>query len=245
MKIDRKKFFDGIRDSIHRGSMTQEQVASYDAIFDAAEAYPVVDVRHLAYIFATTRGEVGSGMQPVREIGKGKGRPYGKPDPKSGQTYYGRGFVQLTWADNYRSLGKRIGVDLYNNPDLALDRTIAARVLVIGMMEGLFTGKRLSDYIVKTMTNFEDARRIINGTDRAAEFATIARKYHTALAAAMLAGSPDPTPAPAPQPAPAPEPEPPQTEAPKPKVTAVQVIIGLVAAAITFVFGWIFAGGSN
>jgi hypothetical protein len=35
-------------------------------------------------------------MQPIEEYGKGRGMPYGKPDPTTGQVYYGRGFVQLT-----------------------------------------------------------------------------------------------------------------------------------------------------
>ena len=100
MKIDRSKFFDGIRGTIHHGHLSQEQVESYDAILDAAEAYPITDIRQVAYILATARGEVGIGMQPVREIGKGKGRPYGKPE-SNGLTYYGRGFVQLTWGRNY------------------------------------------------------------------------------------------------------------------------------------------------
>jgi len=35
-------------------------------------------------------------MQPIEEYGKGKGMKYGSPDPETGQTYYGRGFVQTT-----------------------------------------------------------------------------------------------------------------------------------------------------
>ena len=128
MRIDRAKFFAEIRNSMHKGHLSPEQVASYEAILDAAEGRGVSDPRHLSYILATTRGEVGSDMQPVREIGRGKGKKYGVPDPVTREIYYGRGFTQLTWADNYRKMGKRLGIDLYRNPDLALDRKVAAQI---------------------------------------------------------------------------------------------------------------------
>lgn len=187
-------------------------------------------------------------MQPVREIGQGRGKRYGLPDPVTRKIYYGRGFVQLTWAENYRNMGKRLGVDLYRNPDLALDRKIAARILIVGMIEGIFTGKKLSDYLNDRTTDYGNARRIINLLDRAAEFADFAELYERAIRAALIREDKGevkeasgtvkitkPNPSPAPAPAPAPE--------AKPRVSAAQVIIGVVAAALAAIFGWVFAGG--
>ena len=37
-----------------------------------------------------------------------------------GYRYRGRGFVQLTGKENYQVIGKRLGLDLVNNPDLIL-----------------------------------------------------------------------------------------------------------------------------
>jgi len=46
-----------------------------------------------------------------------------------GVRYHGRGFIQLTGRANYRGYGHKLGVPLEQNPDLALDAKIAARVL--------------------------------------------------------------------------------------------------------------------
>jgi len=47
-----------------------------------------------------------------------------------GYRYRGRGFIQLTGKDNYKSFGNLVGMDLVNNPDLASDPMTAARIAV-------------------------------------------------------------------------------------------------------------------
>ena len=51
------------------------------------------------------------------------------------QTYYGRGYVQLTWKSNYISMGYSLGMgnDLANNPSLALDPGTAYRIMSFGI----------------------------------------------------------------------------------------------------------------
>ncbi|MVM40675.1 hypothetical protein GO730_28330 [Spirosoma sp. HMF3257] len=86
--------------------------------------------------------------------------------------YDGRGYVQLTYHDNYKKMGPFIEGDLVANPDLALDPKNAAKILVIGMKNGLFTGKSLSKYDRKNGSfNSREARRIINGVDKQDKFA--------------------------------------------------------------------------
>jgi putative chitinase len=247
MRLNRATFYSAIREGIHKGSLTPKQVFSYEAILDAAEEAGVSDPRHLAYALATTRGEVGSAMQPVPEIGRGKGKQYGSPDPVTGEVYYGRGFVQLTWAGNYKSMGKRLGLDLYRNPDLALDAKTAARILIVGMVEGIFTGKTLSDYLNDRTTDYRNARRIINRLDRADAFARFAELYEQAIRAALVKEKgafkeaaeavgivkPDPV-----HPS-APASVPPE----RPRMGAAQLVIGAAAAALAAVFAWVFAGG--
>jgi hypothetical protein len=148
-----------------------------------------VPVSWLAYVLATTYHETATTLKPIEEYGKGAGRPYGEPDPETGQIYDGRGYVQLTWKENYqkaqdvvidfRSMKK--DVSLVMQPDLAMTPWVAAQVAINGMSQGWFTGKGLGDYLTDTSTDYVNARRIINGTDKAQTIAAYATEVQTAL----------------------------------------------------------------
>lgn len=45
-----------------------------------------------------------------------------------GYKYRGRGYTHLTGRDNYAAAGKELGLDLVNNPDMAADPAIAAKI---------------------------------------------------------------------------------------------------------------------
>ncbi len=141
----------------------------------------VTDLRRAAYMLATVRHETAFTWQPVREFGLGDSRPYGVPDSEHGEAYYGRGYVQLTWKENYERAGRALGRDFVGNPDKTLDPETAYQILSRGMHEGWFTGKALDDYISGTKTDYVNARRIVNGTDKAEEIASEARKFETLL----------------------------------------------------------------
>jgi hypothetical protein len=167
--FDRDIFFDSVRDSLFSGGMTQGQVDGMSAILSAWELDPPSgDRRWLAYCLATTYHETSQEMQPIEEYGKGAGMDYGKPDPETDQTYYGRGFVQLTWRDNYRKATAEL--DLAGDDDLewhasrALDLQIASDVMFEGMVEGWFRPpNKLSTYFNETVDDPFTAREIING----------------------------------------------------------------------------------
>ncbi len=148
-----------------------------------------IPVSWLAYVLATTYHETAFTMQPIEEYGKGVGHSYGEPDPETGQTYYGRGYVQLTWRDNYEKAQDVVvnlntlanDVPLVQQPDLALAPWVAAQVAINGMANGWFTGKKLADYLTDTQTDYVNARRIINGTDKAQTIAAYAEDAEAAL----------------------------------------------------------------
>lgn len=154
-----------------------------DLIISACCAFGITDIRQIAYVLATAWHETAGTMEPIEEYGKGKGKKYGTFTDIDGTKYenlpflyYGRGFVQLTWLTNYIKARKILGIDFVNKPQLALDPNNAAKIIVIGMRDGWFTGKRLSSYITNTSCNYLNARRIINGTDKAqliADYATL------------------------------------------------------------------------
>ncbi|MEA2834096.1 MAG: hypothetical protein QOG66_2298 [Methylobacteriaceae bacterium] len=181
--INRDFFFDQVRNSLFGGHMQNRQVAGMTAILDYWEdKLTSDDDRWLAYALATTFHETAFTMQPIEEIGHGRGRPYGEPDPETGQTYYGRGFVQLTWKNNYQKLGTMLGgVDLVHHPEMALQLDIATRILFAGMISGVFTGKKLGDFFNPQTDDWLDARTIINGHDRAGQIAQYGHKFYAAI----------------------------------------------------------------
>lgn len=175
--INRPYFFASVRASLFGGRLRQGQVDGCEQLL----GYPCADDRRRAYILATAFHETGRRMQPVREVGRGKGKLYGLPDPETGETYYGRGLVQITWKRNYDKMGEHLGVDLVHAPDKALELAIAVPSLYDGMHLGMFTGKSLGQYITPTKTDFVNARRVVNGLDRARIIARYAEQFHAAI----------------------------------------------------------------
>lgn len=180
--INRKFFFDHVRIHLFGGSLKKAQVNGMTRILDEWErAHRNKDDRWLAYMLATTHHETDRTMQPIEEYGKGRGREYGKPDPVSGQAYYGRGFVQLTWKTNYEKMKRKLGMNLVDKPELALELNAATRIMFRGMMDGDFTGKKLFDYFSPAREDWVRARKIINGMDRANLVAEHAKNYYAAI----------------------------------------------------------------
>jgi len=174
--FERKTYFDTVRDSLFAGKMSQQQVDGQEFILDTWEdTRPDQDVRWLAYELATTIHETASTMWPIEEYGKGKGMPYGIPDPVTKETYYGRGFVQLTWKENYLKMTPIVDpqfpsqpIDLNKTAGQALEPHIAAAIMFEGMERGTF---RRDDKGPQTLARYFDAdtndafgaREIING----------------------------------------------------------------------------------
>lgn len=175
---------------------TDSQREGVGRIIDTCLMHGIGSKYHASYILATAYHETGGRMQPVREgfattnegAIKAVTRLYEQGRirvnyalPINGHSYYGRGLIQITWLENYDRVGKMLGVDLVNNPDLALDPQVSADILVKGMAGGWFTGRKLSDYDREDGYDYYGARRIVNGVDRAQHIAELAEFFENGI----------------------------------------------------------------
>jgi putative chitinase len=172
MPLDRGVYFECVRKDPFGGHMEQQQVDGQAMILDTFEKsrFASWDRRWVGYALATTMHETASTMWPIEEYGKGAGMAYGVPDAETGQTYYGRGFVQLTWRDNYARADKELRLGHEGSPlscewnaKNALNPMIAAATMFKGMQEGWFRGDALEDFFNSTDDDPYSAREIING----------------------------------------------------------------------------------
>jgi Putative peptidoglycan binding domain len=138
------------------------------------------DRGQLAYVFATAQHEShwGRFMHELSDGTQYEGRlDLGNTQPGDGPRFKGRGFVQITGRRNYRDWSKRLGIDLVGNPGKTAQPEIAAKIISRGMRDGTFTSLSLGDFIAGSRRDFFQARRIINGLDRARDIEEIALEY--------------------------------------------------------------------
>lgn len=160
-------------------TLNQSQVDHIELILNYWLKSKHTDLRWLAYMLATVYHETATTFKPIEEFGKGKNKKYGKKIKMNGKPYispnkiyFGRGLVQLTWYENYELMGRLLNIDLLNNPELALDKSISIEILFEGMTKsysnlGDFTGKSLEMYFNNKIEDPINARKIINGLDKA------------------------------------------------------------------------------
>lgn len=168
--------FDILRKSF--GKITQSHVDNINLIVKTAEANKL-DYNQTAYCLATAWHETNHTMLPVieaywlSEAWRKKNLRY--------YPYYGRGYVQLTWRENYKKAGDILGFDFVRNPHWVQIPKYSAAILVVGSRDAWFTKYRLSDFINRSKKDYVGARRIINGTDEARLIASYAVIFEKAL----------------------------------------------------------------
>lgn len=179
---DAQAFFKAVREKF--GALDQSQVDGFNALLQAmgTASWPSAWV---AYGLATAWHETNHTMEPVREA-YWLDEDWRRRNLTKYYPWYGRGYVQLTWEKNYRYADEKLGLGgaLITDRELAMRPDIAAKILVSGMESGWFTTKKLSDFLGDgTIANYGQARRIINGQDKAADIARQAQDFEAALQA--------------------------------------------------------------
>ena len=166
-----------------------------------AEGVGYFSIAQWAYVFATVWHETAGTMAPVREAYRQSEEwrrlnlPY--------WPHYGRGYVQITHKDNYERMAAVVKRDLkivIQHRDDFMQPRVAFYVLVYGFKHGSYTGKAIDDYIPNNTAKseryhyesiaqgikptetllykyYKDARRCINGTDRADRIAWLALEF--------------------------------------------------------------------
>ena len=80
-----------------------------------------------------------------------------------------------------KKASEKLKHDFLNNPDDVMQIEHATNILLLGMKDGWFTGRKLSDYINQSKKDYLNARRIINGMDKASLIAGYAETFEKAL----------------------------------------------------------------
>lgn len=186
MRFDRATFWSRYREEY--GRVDQETVDAIEFLlksFETDERWTLIPT--IAYAFATIKHETAHTFRPITEYGgvryfdkydTGKlARKLGNSPEKDGDgyKYRGRGYVQLTGKSNYAKYG------IASKPEQALDPQKAFEIMTDGMHTGAYTGKKLSDYFTARKADYINARRIINGTDKAAVIAKYAKQFESIL----------------------------------------------------------------
>ena len=195
------KFFNEINNTLFKGTLTNKQKEGINYKLKAFDKHDITDDRWRAYMLATSFHETARTMQPIEERGKGAGKPYGQRRKYSGAIYaepdklfFGRGDVQLTWYENYEMMGRLLDLPLLEEPELALNPLVSARIMIEGMTRGRsnrgdFTGVSLENYFNANKEDPFNARKIINGLDCAKLIEGYYRKFLSALRNSALVNS--------------------------------------------------------
>ena len=200
MNIDHTAFFNGYRESY--GRLTPSVIAGLELLGRNMETDPELEnLQWAAYMLATVKHECADTWQPIvergpksyfdkYETGTPLGRRLGNSEPGDGWRFRGRGYVQITGRANYSRMTKELGLgpeaDLEQDPEQTLRPAIAYQIMSVGMRKGLFTGKKLSDYISEGGCDYRNARRIINGVDQAALIAQYAGTIEGILGVSII-----------------------------------------------------------
>lgn len=190
MPFDPASFFDTMRHGLMGPSLEANEVSGCETIFAAMKGLPR---SWCAYALATAWHETAATMQPVREAFH-LSEAWRKKNLRY-WPWYGRGYVQITWKENYERADKELGLGglLIADRERAMNPAIAAEIMRRGMVDGWFSRDKkgahsLARHLPREreagLEAFVEARRIINGTDKALMIARYAWIFQGALAMA-------------------------------------------------------------
>ncbi len=174
--IDRKYFYDNYRNEF--GRLSQKLVNALNFLLDRLDESEFISLENQqAGTLANIGHETAWTFEPIRERGPYSYFRYligrlGNRNHKEAYDYRGGGFIQTTGKSNYIMMNpfvqaKYPDIDIVKNPEKITDPNVSWITTEIGLWKGLYTGKKINDYLTRTKTDLYNFRRCINGTDRA------------------------------------------------------------------------------
>jgi predicted chitinase len=133
--------------------MVVEALAALKVLDPAMEIAAIATIGSESYVFAPEK-EAGSDayFRRMYEFD----RSLGNLEPGDGPKYCGRGYVPLLGRSEYARYGKLVGADLVDQPDLALDPAVAAKILAYAfMLKGVPKAAAEDDWV--------KVRRLVHG----------------------------------------------------------------------------------
>jgi len=147
------------------------------------------DTNCLAYILATAKHETWN-YKYFEEINSGKKYENRKDlwntKKWDWEKFKWRWMIQITWRRNYTIFDELLKKEdliwedesILDNPEIVTrNDEIMTFILIHWMMNGLFTGKILSDYINDEKIDFINARRVVNWIDKKYLIALYSKEY--------------------------------------------------------------------
>jgi len=145
---------------------------TYSGLVTATSAYPAIfggatGKQEAAAFLANIKHETGS-LVYVREVNQANWSHYcgysNQYPCASGQQYYGRGPIQLSWNYNYGAAGAALGLPLLQDPDLvARDATVAWKTAIWFWMTQTGAGRMTAHAAIANGIGFGETIRTING----------------------------------------------------------------------------------
>lgn len=148
--------------------LTAEQVARATKcpLLNVAQTWPLlsqalqaqgIDTEDTEIAAAATVATETPRFLPIHEL---LASPERQPELAAAQARYapytGRGFIQLTWRENYAKAGEALGLDLVEHPELAMEPETSARIFA-----WFFRTRGIN--VVADRKDWRTVRRLVNG----------------------------------------------------------------------------------
>lgn len=195
--MNKRNFYSAWRN--YFGKLNRDQVNGIETLLDLMQKKPFSHPCFVSHVFAEIRHECANTWEPIKEYGSKEYLSYlydkenvrkalgnDKVSRDKAIELCGHGYIMITGYNNFKWASELVGIDLIEEPEKALIPEISYEIMHYGLMNGKFTGKKLTDFWIdekRELFDHYDARKCVNGiVPRVAnQIREDARKYERIL----------------------------------------------------------------